>query len=243
LLICISAHVAKHIAKLSRAAGQPHRRFVFRLGLSDLGGAVGRRVCRCACRACRRFGVPQSHIATAAAYLNRIFTATKNPTRLSFLLIALAVALPAAPLGPDSKLVFVRCLVLATICLIGWTALKALHIGANLYLRNFHTDVPDNLLARKHVTQVRVLVRALDTIIVLLTLGFALMTFDTVRQYGISLFASAPPPRSPRASGPHRRQRSKCEWRRMIFAIQAIHIRSRTIAAGTGSQLCCYRAL
>ena len=35
------------------------------------------------------------------------------------------------------------------------------------------------------------LVRVLDTIVVLLTLGFALMTFDTVRQYGISLFASA----------------------------------------------------
>ena len=39
--------------------------------------------------------------------------------------------------------------------------------------------------------QVRVLVRVLDTIIVLVTLGFALMTFDAVRQYGISLFASA----------------------------------------------------
>src|SRR5262249_44690144 len=49
----------------------------------------------------------------------------------------------------------------------------------------------DNLLARKHVTQVRVLVRVLETIIVLLTLGSALMTFDIVRQYGISLFASA----------------------------------------------------
>jgi small-conductance mechanosensitive channel len=124
-------------------------------------------------------------------YLNRILTATKNPARLALLLIALAVALPTAPLGPDGKLAFVRCLVLATICLIGWTALKALHIGANLYLRNFRIDVPDNLLARKHITQVRVLVRVLDTIIVLLTLGFALMTFDTVRQYGISLFASA----------------------------------------------------
>src|SRR5215469_14327874 len=66
-----------------------------------------------------------------------------------------------------------------------------LHIGANLYLRNFHIDAPDNLLARKHVTQVRVLVRVLETIIVLLTLGSALMTFDIVRQYGISLFASA----------------------------------------------------
>jgi small-conductance mechanosensitive channel len=124
-------------------------------------------------------------------YLNRIVTVTKNPTRLALLLIVVAAALPTAPLGPDGKLVFLRCLVLATICLIGWTALKVLHIGANLYLRNFRIDAPDNLLARKHVTQVRVLVRVLDTMIVLLTLGSALMTFDAVRQYGISLFASA----------------------------------------------------
>jgi small-conductance mechanosensitive channel len=124
-------------------------------------------------------------------YLDRVLAATKNPVRLALLLIALAVALPTAPLGSDGKLIFVRCLVLATICLIGWTALKVLHIGANLYLRNFRLDVPDNLLARKHVTQVRVLLRVLETIIVLVTVGFALMTFDTVRQYGISLFASA----------------------------------------------------
>jgi small-conductance mechanosensitive channel len=124
-------------------------------------------------------------------YLNRVLDATKNPIRLTLLLIALAVALPAAPLGPDSKLIFMRCLLLGTICLIGWIGLKVLHIGANLYLRNFHSDASNNLLARKHVTQVRVLVRVVETITVLLTLGFALMTFDTVRQYGISVFASA----------------------------------------------------
>jgi small-conductance mechanosensitive channel len=124
-------------------------------------------------------------------YLNRVLDATKNPIRLALLLLALAIALPAAPLGPDGKFIFVHCLALGTICLIGWISLKVLHVGANLYLRNFRIDVPDNLLARKHVTQVRVLVRVLDTIVVLLTLGFALMTFDTVRQYGISLFASA----------------------------------------------------
>jgi len=124
-------------------------------------------------------------------YLDRVLAATKNPVRLALLLIALAIALPTAPLGSDGRLVFVRCLILATICLIGWTALKVLHIGANLYLRNFRLDDPDNLLARKHVTQVRVLLRVLDIIIVLVTVGFALMTFDTVRQYGISVFASA----------------------------------------------------
>ena len=124
-------------------------------------------------------------------YLHRILYATKNPVRLALLLIALAFALPAAPLGSDGRLIIVRCLAVATIFLIGWTALKVLHIGASLYLRNFRIDTSDNLLARKHVTQVRVLMRVLDIIIVLLTLGCALMTFDTVRQYGVSLFASA----------------------------------------------------
>jgi small-conductance mechanosensitive channel len=124
-------------------------------------------------------------------YLDRILDATKNPVRFAFLLIALAIALPTAPLGPDGRLVFIRCLALGTICLAGWTSLKVLHIGANVYLRRFRVDGPDNLLARKHLTQVRVLLRVVDTIIILLTVGFALMTFYTVRQFGISLFASA----------------------------------------------------
>jgi small-conductance mechanosensitive channel len=124
-------------------------------------------------------------------YVNRIVDATKNPVRLALMLMALAIALPTAPLEPSGKLIFLRCLVLGTICLIGWVSLKLLHVGANVYLRGFRVDVADNLLVRKHVTQVRVLVRVLDTMIVLFTLGFALMTFDTVRQYGISLFASA----------------------------------------------------
>ena len=84
-----------------------------------------------------------------------------------------------------------RVLGLATICLLGWIALTALQYRANLYLLTFRIDVADNLFARKHVTQIRVLVRVLDTVIVMVTLGFALMSFDAVRQYGVSLFASA----------------------------------------------------
>jgi small-conductance mechanosensitive channel len=80
---------------------------------------------------------------------------------------------------------------LATICLLGWIALTVLHIAADLYLMRFRLDVEDNLLARKHVTQVRVLERVMDVVIVLITVGFALMTFDAVRQYGVTLFASA----------------------------------------------------
>jgi small-conductance mechanosensitive channel len=75
--------------------------------------------------------------------------------------------------------------------LIGWTAITALRIGGDLYLRRFSMDTEDNLLARKHITQVRVLVRTADVLVVLFTVGAALMTFEPVRQYGVSLFASA----------------------------------------------------
>ena len=128
-----------------------------------------------------------------AAALSAIESSTgrRNPTRLGLFLIALAIALPTAPIGSDAESVIARVLILGTICLLGWIALAALHIGANLYLQRFRIDVDDNLLARKHLTQVRVLLRVLDTVIVLITLGFALMTFDSVRQYGVSLFASA----------------------------------------------------
>ncbi len=125
------------------------------------------------------------------SYWYSILKATKEPTRLAFLLVAFAVALPTSPLDPGTKAIFARLLGLATICLLGWMAIAALHIAANIYLMGFGTDVQDNLLARKHITQVRVLLRVMDTIIVLVTAGFALMTFDAVRQYGVSLFASA----------------------------------------------------
>jgi len=124
-------------------------------------------------------------------YLRSILDATKSPTRLGLLLLAIAIALPTTPLEPETKSALERCLGLATICLLGWIALTAVHIAANLYLTRFRLDVADNLMARKHVTQVRVLLRSLDTVIILVTLGFALMTFEEVRQYGVSLFASA----------------------------------------------------
>jgi small-conductance mechanosensitive channel len=124
-------------------------------------------------------------------YLWSVLEATKNPTRLGLLLAAFAITLPTAPLDAGTKSALDRLVALATICLFGWIAVTALQIVATLYLRRFRLDVEDNLLARKHVTQVRVLMGVADTMIILLTIGFALMTFDTVRQYGVSLFASA----------------------------------------------------
>src|SRR5665213_2234504 len=103
----------------------------------------------------------------------------------------MVIAIPVAPLDPETTQWLARLLLIGVIGLIGWTGITALNIAADLYLRQFRLDVDDNLLARKHVTQVRVLLRAGDVLVVLVTFGAALMTFEPVRQYGVSLFASA----------------------------------------------------
>jgi small-conductance mechanosensitive channel len=103
----------------------------------------------------------------------------------------MVIAIPVAPFDPETAALLARLLLIAVICLIGWASVTALHIAGDLYLRRFRTDVADNLLARKHNTQVQVLMRTADVLIGLITLAAALMTFPAVRQYGYSLFASA----------------------------------------------------
>jgi small-conductance mechanosensitive channel len=130
-------------------------------------------------------------LATRYPYLFSVFTQMRGVTRLAVIIFALIIAISAAPLGADARAWFARTLLIAIICLIGWTAITALHIGADLYLRQFRLDAVDNLMARKHNTQVRVLMRSADVLVLIVTLGAALMTFEPVRQYGVSLFASA----------------------------------------------------
>ncbi len=120
-----------------------------------------------------------------------IFGQMRGVTQLALLILAMVIAVPVAPLDPSSTEWLARLLLIGAIGLIGWAAITALKISADLYLRQFRLDVEDNLLARKHVTQVRVLLRTAEGLVVLVTLGAALMTFDPVRQYGVSLFASA----------------------------------------------------
>ena len=125
------------------------------------------------------------------SYALSLFASGHGLTRFALVILAATLVLPLLPLTPAATSIIARLLVLATIALIGWIALLAVDVGAQLYLRRFHIEAADNLLARKHVTQVRILRRAADTLVVLLTIGFALMTFEPVRQYGVSLFASA----------------------------------------------------
>ena len=135
--------------------------------------------------------IVRTTLAGRYPYVFSTFTQTRGLSRLALLILAMIIAIPVAPLPPGTAEMLARLLAVAVIGLIGWAAIIALHIAADLYLRRFRLDVDDNLLARKHNTQVRVLSRTIDVLLAMITLGAALMTFPAVRQYGISLFASA----------------------------------------------------
>jgi small-conductance mechanosensitive channel len=115
---------------------------------------------------------------------------TTGPAQLALCLAAVALVLPLAPLDDAFRTPLTSLFVVAFIALIGWISIRIVDMSAARYLQNFR-DVTENFVARKHVTQVRGFKRVIDIIIVIITVSTALMTFDSVRQYGVSLFASA----------------------------------------------------
>jgi small-conductance mechanosensitive channel len=114
-----------------------------------------------------------------------------GPSRFAAGLLGLAVGAQIAPISGEIATLVTRVMQIALIMLLTWFAIVTVDIFGSVYLQRFRVDVEDNLLARKHVTQVRILKRVAATLIVVIGLSAALMTFDQVRQYGVSLFASA----------------------------------------------------
>jgi small-conductance mechanosensitive channel len=124
-------------------------------------------------------------------FFQRLLARGQGPASLILVIFVSGVALAGAKFPWDVTAAIGRALLVAFVLAVGWAAAIALDIGVEIYLRRFRTDSEDNLLARKHVTQMRILQRVAKTLLAIITAAAALMTFDSVRQYGVSLFASA----------------------------------------------------
>jgi small-conductance mechanosensitive channel len=72
-----------------------------------------------------------------------------------------------------------------------WLIITMLNVIKRLLLVRFDKDESDNLKARKFYTQFTILERISIFLVVILGIGAALMSFDGIRQIGVSLFASA----------------------------------------------------
>ncbi|MDR3474840.1 MAG: mechanosensitive ion channel family protein [Devosia sp.] len=120
-----------------------------------------------------------------------LVTRTKGPARLTAVVLALVGATAIAPFTSAQSDFLQHVLLLFVIALIGSLVWTTLNIWLGLYVRRFKHDAADDFLARKHVTQTHILQRVAGFLIWLTAISAGLMTFDSVRQYGISLLASA----------------------------------------------------
>jgi small-conductance mechanosensitive channel len=128
--------------------------------------------------------------AGKAAFTKLLIMRAANPTRFAIVLLALAAVVPVSGLPSATQQQFIAPLTSLFILLVGWSCLAAVGLAGDVYLDRFKTGF-DDALARKHVTQVRLLRRAAQVLMALITVGAAMMTLPAIRQYGVSLFASA----------------------------------------------------
>jgi small-conductance mechanosensitive channel len=126
-----------------------------------------------------------------SSFLKRLLARGQGPASAIIVIVVSGLALPGTNFEAPVTVAIARGLLAAFVLTLGWAAAIALDIGVEIYLRRFSTDTEDNLLARKHITQMRILQRVAKTLLAIITVAAALMTFSEVRQYGVSLFASA----------------------------------------------------
>jgi small-conductance mechanosensitive channel len=106
------------------------------------------------------------------------------------MLVAALRVLPDADALPAFVLVQ-HVLLIALLISVTWLVLRCLGAFELAAIRRYPLDVSDNLAARRMLTQVRVLRRTADVLVLLLGASAILLTIPGIRQLGTSLLASA----------------------------------------------------
>jgi small-conductance mechanosensitive channel len=113
------------------------------------------------------------------------------PFRLLVSLIGMAVLVHYLPVSPDTRELLDHALLIITIFGISWFFMRLLVVLEQFVLQHYAAKVRENEAARKIATHVNLLRKILNALFVLFAIAGVLMTFDTVRQVGLSILASA----------------------------------------------------
>ncbi len=116
---------------------------------------------------------------------------SNKPVRAILPLLALSLVLPATYLPANWERPLQHAVVLGMIASVAWLLVSFINVFEDVISQKYRVDVSDNLRARKLQTQVQVLRRIGVVVISIITLSIMLMTFPSIRQFGVSLFASA----------------------------------------------------
>jgi small-conductance mechanosensitive channel len=128
---------------------------------------------------------------SSGGFLSHAIDRTRRLVQFIVVLFSARLATSLLPAGSATQNVFSHVFAALFVIQLGWIAKVAANLAVDRYIAGLDLTASDNLLARKAITQMRILRQALNVTIALIALALALMSFDAVRQVGVSLFASA----------------------------------------------------
>jgi small-conductance mechanosensitive channel len=128
---------------------------------------------------------------TAGTWDDLLLPLAGKAVRRGLPLLGLMLSRPLLPLPPMLAEVAGYATSLAVVALVSYLAYEMVDASASFVLRQHSVDVSDNLKARSVYTQVTVLKKVAVAAIAIFTLASMLMVFESVRQFGASILASA----------------------------------------------------
>ena len=128
---------------------------------------------------------------TAGVADNSFVRHGRPPTRLLFVLLAVFLVLPMVGMADGALASVKQALTIGLTAAVGWLAVGFTGVIQDVVAAKYDVTEADNLAARQAHTRVRVLRRLLVAAIVVVTASLILMSIPSIRQIGITLFASA----------------------------------------------------
>ncbi len=115
----------------------------------------------------------------------------RKPSRLIFPLLFINLVVPSLRLPPSAMGLFHHSMSLLFIASISFLLINGISFLRDMVLKRHDIGAGDNLLARKVYTQIGVLEKVLLVVVIIASAAFMLMTFESIRQIGVSILASA----------------------------------------------------
>ncbi|HET7101051.1 MAG TPA: mechanosensitive ion channel family protein, partial [Terriglobia bacterium] len=128
---------------------------------------------------------------TGSVIDNSLVEHGSRPARLILPLLALFLALPATSLPPGLMGAVRHIIALGMIAGVAWLLIILIDVFEDVASDKYKIGVRDDLRARKIRTQIHVLRRTAIVVACIVAFSVMLMTFPSIRQFGVSLFASA----------------------------------------------------
>ncbi|MGH9466165.1 MAG: mechanosensitive ion channel family protein [Terriglobales bacterium] len=120
-----------------------------------------------------------------------LFQHARIPSRWLFPILAMLLALPAAPLPQLLRRGLEHLFSLILIAGGAWCIMLATSVLSDIVAARYRIDVADNLRARRIGTQIQVTRRVVRVIVIMLAFALMLLTFPGARAIGTSMLASA----------------------------------------------------